>query len=59
MSSLRCAGCDGPLVEITLTIDGEPVTMRSCSTCDRRSWHRGGEQVELAGLLGVAPGRRR
>lgn len=59
MSSSRCPGCAGPLVEITLTLDGAPVTMRSCSSCDRRSWHRGEEQVELTGLLGVAPGRRR
>jgi hypothetical protein len=55
----RCSGCSGPLVEITLTMDGEPVTMRSCSSCDRRSWHRGGHQVELTGLIGGLPAQRR
>lgn len=62
MGSVRCAGCAKPLVEISLTLDGEPVTMRSCSSCDRRWWHRAGEQVELAGLLATgapAPGRGR
>lgn len=64
MAPLHCAGCSRPLVEITLTVDGEPVTMRSCSPCDRRSWHRGTEQVELHGLLAAGasfpgPGRRR
>lgn len=39
------------MVEINLLIDGEELTMRSCSSCDTRSWHRGGAQVELGGIL--------
>ena len=46
----RCE-CGEALVRIDLLIDGEDITMRSCSVCDRRSWHRGGEQVELKGVL--------
>ena len=57
MAAPRCPGCAGSLVEITLSIDGDDVTMRSCSTCDRRSWHRGGLSLPLAGVLAAA-GRR-
>jgi len=38
-------------VEIGLTIDGARLIMRSCSTCDTRSWHRDGEAVHLDGVL--------
>jgi hypothetical protein len=38
-------------VEINLLIDGEELTMRSCSNCDLRSWHRGGAEVQLGGIL--------
>lgn len=34
-----------------MTIDGAQLLMRSCSTCDSRSWHRDGESVELGGVL--------
>jgi len=43
--------CGQELVEISLLIDGEEITMRSCSGCDRRSWHRGAEAVDLGGVL--------
>jgi hypothetical protein len=46
-----CAGCGESVVEINLLIDGEELTMRSCSNCDNRSWHRGGAPVELGGIL--------
>ncbi len=46
----RCE-CGEELVRINLLIDGEELTMCSCSSCDRRSWHRGGEEVELGGVL--------
>ena len=46
-----CPSCAEELVEIELVIDGAPLTMRSCSTCDRRSWHRGDESVALGGVL--------
>ncbi len=47
----RCGGCNQIVVSINLLIDGEELTMRSCSICDRRSWHRGGEPVNLSGIL--------
>ena len=34
-----------------MTIDGARLIMRSCSTCDTRSWHRDGAAVELDGVL--------
>lgn len=46
-----CNGCGRDLVEIGLTIDGSRLVMRSCSTCDTRSWHRDGDPVELEGVL--------
>ncbi len=46
-----CQMCSNELVEIRLTIDGSRLVMRSCSTCDTRSWHRDGENVELDGVL--------
>ena len=48
---IRCGACSETLVEINLLIDGEELTMRSCSRCDHRSWHRGDAQVELGGIL--------
>jgi len=48
---VTCVCCGEPLVEINLLIDGEQLTMRSCSLCDTRSWHRGADEVELAGVL--------
>jgi len=44
-------GCRGNLVSITMYVRGEPVIMTSCSTCDRRTWARGGEHVDLRSLL--------
>jgi hypothetical protein len=45
------SGCRGNLVTITMYVQGEAVTMTSCSTCDRRTWNRGGELVDLRSLL--------
>ncbi len=48
----RCSnGCSGNLVTITMFVRSEAVTMTSCSTCDKRSWSRAGEPVELRSLL--------
>lgn len=44
-------GCRGNLVTITMYVRGDAVTMTSCSTCDRRTWSRSGERVELRSLL--------
>lgn len=46
-----CQRCGNEMVEIGLTIDGSRLVMRSCSTCDTRSWRRDGETVELDGVL--------
>jgi hypothetical protein len=46
-----CRNCGNEEVEIGLTIDGSRLVMRSCSTCDVRSWHRDGDQVDLDGVL--------
>jgi|GEM_PF-496923 len=48
---LQCTACGDALVEINLLIDGEQLTMRSCSICDTRSWHRGDTEVDLGGVL--------
>jgi hypothetical protein len=47
----RCPRCDRSLVEITITLEGDDVTMRSCSACDHRSWQREGQAVDLDGVL--------
>ncbi len=48
---VRCENCSHEIVEISLIVDGQDLTMRSCSTCDVRSWHHGGDRVELSGVL--------
>ncbi len=48
---MTCRSCGNETVEIALTIDGSNLTMRSCSICDTRSWHRDGRSVELDGVL--------
>jgi len=49
--SRRCTECGEPVVEINLLIDGQAITMRSCSECDTRSWHRDGLEIDLGGVL--------
>jgi hypothetical protein len=49
-STTHCV-CGDELVRINLLIDGEAITMCSCSHCDRRSWLRGDEEIELGGVL--------
>jgi hypothetical protein len=39
------------MTQINMVIDGNPLTLRSCSQCDTRSWHRGDESVDLGGVL--------
>ncbi|MEZ5320799.1 MAG: hypothetical protein R2698_01720 [Microthrixaceae bacterium] len=50
-NATRCPNCGDTVVEIRLVIDHSDLMMRSCSTCEVRSWHRGGEQVDLHGIL--------
>jgi hypothetical protein len=40
------------MVEITIMLEGEDVTMQSCSACDHRKWARQGESIEIDGVLG-------
>ncbi|MCC6226189.1 MAG: hypothetical protein IT195_07275 [Microthrixaceae bacterium] len=47
----RLCVCGQELVRINLLVDGEAITMCSCSHCDRRSWHRGDEEIALDGVL--------
>lgn len=47
-----CPRCGRTLVEITITLEGDDVTMLSCSACDHRSWRRqAGEPVDLDEVL--------
>lgn len=46
-----CGVCGQEQVEISMTIDGARLVMRACSTCDHRSWHRGGDELDLDGVL--------
>jgi hypothetical protein len=56
----RCATCDSPLVEITIDVDGAPLTMSSCSGCDVRSWRQQGDDLDLPAVLDrVAPTKAR
>jgi hypothetical protein len=53
----RCPACESPLVEISIVREVDTVSMRSCSTCDRRWWHRDGAPVDLDDVFPV-PTRR-
>jgi len=57
-SVLTCPHCDGPLVCIELTLEGDPLTMRSCSRCDLRYWDREQGETDLVDLLGREPIRQ-
>ena len=48
----QCPACHGPLVSITLPVEGHQLEMRSCSRCDMRFWRESGEDVDLAAVLG-------
>jgi hypothetical protein len=56
---VRCERCQTALVEISITIAERPVTMRSCSRCDRRSWSSEGKSVPLGGVLDQIGATRR
>lgn len=52
---MSCPKCrQGRLVEISLTLRESRVTMRSCSTCETRSWDRDGDAVGLGAVLDLA-----
>ena len=50
--------CRGPLVSISLRIEGNEMDMRSCSRCDMRFWQHEGKDVELRDVLGREPARQ-
>ena len=55
---MSCPNCKAStLVEIALTVGRRPVTMRSCSGCDTRSWDSEGRSLHLEGVLALASGR--
>lgn len=57
-----CPRCRGELVVIGIPVDGADLVMRSCATCDVRTWHLGHRPVDLHAALaevGQASGRRR
>ncbi len=51
MRQPRCSGCGRAFVEIVLDVGGQQVTMRSCSSCDVRSWHGPDGELPLDGVL--------
>jgi hypothetical protein len=51
MATTRCGRCDSPLVEISIVRGESTVSMRSCSTCDTRSWEADGRLVGLPDIL--------
>jgi hypothetical protein len=46
------------MVEITLAVAGERVTLKSCSTCDLRWWEGYEGKLPLANLLEMAARER-
>lgn len=57
-----CPTCGHELVVIGLVVDGTNLVMRSCATCDVRTWQLGREPVDVGTVLeavGQGAGRRR
>jgi hypothetical protein len=44
-------------VVIELQVDGEPISLHSCSHCDRRWWQGIDGSLSLAGVLTLASGK--
>lgn len=58
----RCEACQGELVSIHMTVDGNDLVMESCQTCDTRRWQLAGARIDLPKALaevGEHAGRRR
>jgi hypothetical protein len=52
---MHCPRCrNSRLVQISLTLAGEHVQLRSCSACDTRWWDREGEPIALHDVLQLA-----
>lgn len=57
-----CPRCGTELVVIGLLVDGSNLLMRSCDTCDTRTWQLGPQPVDLDTALdevGHVSGRQR
>lgn len=58
-----CETCGGPVIEITVQGVDAVLTMRSCATCESRSWtDEAGAPVSMTSVLAemaVVGGRRR
>jgi sarcosine oxidase delta subunit len=52
---VHCPHCESrQMVEISLSVAGERVTLRSCSACDLRWWEGYHGKLPLADLLELA-----
>jgi hypothetical protein len=55
---VKCPTCrTRQLVVIELQVDGEPISLHSCSHCDRRWWQGIDGSLSLAGVLTLASGK--
>ena len=57
-----CDRCRRQVVVIGFVLDGTRLVMRSCATCDTRTWHLGSRPVDLDTALtavGHGAGRSR
>ncbi|MFN2544085.1 MAG: hypothetical protein ABR600_05885 [Actinomycetota bacterium] len=47
-----CPMCESTdVMRITISLDGEPVSVRYCAKCETREWSRAGATVDLDYLL--------
>jgi hypothetical protein len=56
---VQCPQCEArQMVEITLSVAGERITLKSCSACDLRWWEGYQGRLPLAYLLDLAARQR-
>lgn len=55
MTCLYCRSRD--VVEISMELHSEKVTMHSCPACERRWWDRDGQSVGLGSVLDLVAAR--
>lgn len=46
-----CHSCRQQTLEIDMLIDGRPLTMRACSTCDTRTWFRDAMPSDFSAII--------
>lgn len=55
---MTCPFCrSSRLLEISVNLESEAVTMHSCPSCESRWWDRGGERVPLRSVLDLVASR--